>query len=69
MEPEELNLAKTIGKIVNDKMKCPKCNTEQNYIQVLCATGDFENYLFCPHCEFEFEIVVNIKKGWREGGN
>lgn len=55
MDDEELRLAKNIGEQMSGKILCPRQCVEG---QELSTFGDFENQLFCPHCEMEVDIVV-----------
>lgn len=55
MTDEELRLAKRIGEQMSGKILCPRECVEG---QELSTFGDFEDQLFCPHCEMEIEIVV-----------
>lgn len=55
MTDEELALAKNIGTQMSGKILCPRECVEG---QELSAYGDFEDQLFCPHCEMYVEIVV-----------
>lgn len=55
MNAEELKLAKNVGEQMSDKILCPRRCLEE---QKLSTYGDFEDQLFCPHCELDVEIVV-----------
>jgi hypothetical protein len=55
MTDEELALAKDIGEQMSGKILCPRKCVDG---QTLSVFGDFENQLFCPHCEMEIELVV-----------
>lgn len=58
MTAVELELAKNIGEQMSGKIICPrKCIAGQE----LSAYGDYEDMLYCPHCEMEVEITVR----WR----
>lgn len=59
MNNEELQLAKNIGEQMNSKILCPR---ECVVGQELSTFGDFEDQLFCPHCELEVEIVVKYRE-------
>jgi hypothetical protein len=52
---EELRLAKQIGEQMSDKILCPRECVDG---QTLSVFGDWEDSLFCPHCEMEVDIVV-----------
>ena len=55
MSDEELKLAKNIGEQMSGKILCPRKCVEG---QELFTYGDFEDRLFCPHCEMDVRIVV-----------
>lgn len=55
MSTEELALAKNIGEQMSGKILCPRECVEG---QTLSVFGDFEDTLFCPHCEMEVEIIA-----------
>jgi len=49
-------IEKKIGKSISGKLMCPLgCNDND---QEMFTMGDEENRLFCPHCDFSFEIVI-----------
>jgi len=51
-------LEKEMGfRIEKAKIYCPLCSDGE---QPMSTVGDFENELFCPHCNFSFEIKINI---------
>lgn len=58
MNVEELALAKNIGEQMDGKILCPR---ECIVGQMLSTVGDFEDQLFCPHCEMDVEIVVTYR--------
>jgi len=55
MSDTELQLAKNIGTQMSDKILCPRECVDG---QALSTFGDFEDGLFCPHCELEVSITV-----------
>lgn len=55
MNAHELALAKKIGEQMDGKILCPRECVEG---QTLSVFGDFEDTLFCPHCEMEVTLVV-----------
>lgn len=55
MSQDELALAKAIGEQMSGKILCPRRCVEG---QELSTFGDFEDQLFCPHCEMEVQITV-----------
>ena len=57
-EDKALVIAKQLGRqIAGNGILCPICGERSE--QFLSTMGDYENTLFCPHCEFEFTINVN----------
>ena len=52
------DIAKKIGELINGKITCPFSESCQQLDQKLSTYGDFENELFCPHCEGELTIKV-----------
>jgi hypothetical protein len=55
MTDEKLRLAKQIGEQMSGKILCPRECVDG---QTLSVFGDWEDSLFCPHCEMEVDIVV-----------
>jgi len=55
---EELQLARNISEQMNGKILCPRACFEG---QCLSTYGDFEDQLFCPHCEMDVEIIVKYE--------
>jgi hypothetical protein len=55
MNKEETRLAKNIGEQMSGKILCPRECVDG---QTLSTFGDFEDTLFCPHCEMEVQITV-----------
>jgi len=51
-------LAKNIGEQMNAVILCPRACVEG---QRLSTFGDFEDQLFCPHCELEVTITVKYE--------
>lgn len=45
---------------------CPVCseNMFDVSIQPLSSVGDFEETLFCPHCEIYVDLIVRIPDRW-----
>ncbi len=72
----EIELLKEIGRRVGTgkPLICPLC-TEIMYDgdseQELCSVGDYENVLFCPHCDLHLELKLVDKGGskWRFNEN
>ena len=74
--PSDLELEKDIGRQVTKQagddgdgrgeampLNCPVCrNDDENFIQPLCCYGDFENEIFCPHCDVSFKITLQRRK-------
>ena len=60
MNDEELRLAKNIGEQMSGKILCPRECVEG---QELSVFGDFEDSLFCPHCEMEVTLTVKYRDG------
>jgi len=61
----ELEIAKALGKQVSDgkPLTCPNCGQwepSQPDIQPLMSIGDFENTLFCPHCDLTVDLRVTL---------
>lgn len=51
-----------IGKQLSGKIICPRCRNEawkDEDQQTLSTYGDFENTLFCPHCELDLHLRVS----------
>lgn len=61
MTDMELKLAKDIGSQMSGKILCPRkcCGTDDP--QELSTYGDFEDKLFCPHCEMDVQITVDYR--------
>lgn len=55
MSDSELQLAKNIGEQMSGKILCPRNCVEGQQLSVF---GDFEDQLFCPHCELEVRLQV-----------
>ena len=50
------NLGMSIAAMAN--IPCPRCAEDEPMLeQNLAAFGDFENRLFCPHCEMEVSLI------------
>ncbi len=67
MGNSELNYAKNLGKQIakGGILFCPLCKEELtlNYgpdDQDLSSWGDYENTLFCPHCDTNIDLIVSI---------
>lgn len=61
MTPIEIaiNLGKQIA--ASQKILCPVCSPEaMDGEQPMSAFGDFENTLFCPHCDMTVELDVEL---------
>ena len=56
MDEIEEVLAKNIGEQMNGKILCP-CECVEG--QRLSTYGDYEDRLFCPHCELDIQITVD----------
>lgn len=53
----ELNYLKRVGEQFSPKgILCPYCVKYEMLEQELCAFGDMENRIFCPHCDYHFEL-------------
>lgn len=72
MDKAELSYAKNLGKQVakGNILYCPLCKEKLtteflSNDQDLSSFGDFENELFCPHCDITVELIVylGINKG------
>jgi rubredoxin len=51
-----------IGKQIDNKIVCPRCRVDTRKDedqQTLSTYGDFEDELFCPHCELDVELKVS----------
>ena len=59
----EIDLLKYIGKRVGEKkpLICPLCSSKDGE-QFLSSFGDYENELFCPHCDLHLELKL-VNKG------
>lgn len=64
-EAAQLKYARCIGKQIQNLQQifCPRCLEqesveEKRFYQNLCAVGDFEEELFCPHCELRIKVIV-----------
>ncbi len=55
MSDQEVRWAKEVGKQMDGKILCPRKCIEG---QELSVFGDFEEELFCPHCEVVIQITV-----------
>lgn len=74
MNESELNYAKNLGKQVakGGKLFCPLCKEKlttefSKDDQSLSSFGDFEDTLFCPHCDTTISIIVDLNRnngGW-----
>ena len=62
MTEDEMNWAKDLGKQIDlaDNILCPRRCVEG---QTMSALGDFEDILWCPHCEIEVRLVVSYSNG------
>ena len=40
---------------------CPRCKENKNE-QPLHSVGDYENLIFCPHCDLKFELTLGELK-------
>ena len=72
MNPAELSYAKNLGKQVakGSVLFCPLCKEKltTEFLpddQGLSSFGDFENNLFCPHCDTFIELTVSL---WKNNG-
>ena len=61
MTEKELIMAKDLGKTISMmQVPCPQCAIDEPMLeQDLCAFGDEEDILFCPHCELQ--VTMNLK--------
>lgn len=63
----ELEIAKAIGRNVGlgKPLICPECSdegaVEGEGVQLMSSIGDYENLLFCPHCDLRVDLVVKVK--------
>lgn len=63
-----LSYARCIGKQIQciQQIYCPYCLTlkleHKQMRQPLCAVGDFEEELFCPHCDLTVCLSVTIRE-------
>ena len=58
---KEQEYAKDIGKQLNGKIICPRCRMDgwpDSEQQTLSTYGDFEDILFCPHCELDLNLEI-----------
>ena len=72
----ELNYAKNLGKQVakGNILFCPLCKEKLTteflqHDQDLLSVGDYENELFCPHCDTYIDLIVHFSeanKKWAE---
>ncbi len=58
-----LEIAKFMGKLVvrGKPLRCPFCSDDNDNPeghQPMSSIGDFENKLFCPHCDLLIDLVV-----------
>ena len=64
----EIELLKAIGERVGKgwHLICPLCS-DNDREQHLSSFGDYENELFCPHCDLHLELKL-VDKGvtWRK---
>ena len=58
---DNLQMEKCVGKQIQNiqRVYCPKCFENEGFKQPLCAVGEFENELFCPHCELGIVIKIS----------
>jgi hypothetical protein len=56
--------ARCIGKQIQNVQVifCPRCLEVDAFKQNLCAIGDHEHGLFCPHCELAITIIVGAER-------
>ncbi|KKM90451.1 hypothetical protein LCGC14_1238540 [marine sediment metagenome] len=65
-------IAKALGGNVGlgKPLLCPICSPDSmNEEQPMSSVGDFENELFCPHCDLYAEIVVTYNPDQKEGSS
>jgi len=62
MTEKEKIMAKTLGLTISKmNVPCPVCAADEPMLeQDLCSFGDEENRLFCPHCELEVDLILEI---------
>ena len=68
MTEKELKIARNLGKQVakGNILYCPYCKEESTLEynnendQDLSSFGDYEETLFCPHCELTVELAVKL---------
>ena len=62
MNPTEaIEFALDIGKQLHGKVICPRCRVDSwpdEEQQTLSTYGDFEDTLFCPHCELDLHLRI-----------
>lgn len=70
----DIEIARTLGKQValGEALYCPFCSDKPPRSpkgkQLMLSTGDFEEELFCPHCDLSVKLAVksrgtNVDKG------
>lgn len=58
-DSEEIAIAKKIGNSISGKFNCPTCSLP-DHPQPIYVLGDFENELYCPHCDMTIELVIKL---------
>lgn len=63
----ELEIVKELGKQVasNKPLTCPNCaqwSGPKDELQPLSSFGDYEETLFCPHCDLTVSLTVILDK-------
>lgn len=58
-----IHYAKHIGQQIHDTQNiyCPNCIVVEEIEQPLSVIGDYENELFCPHCELRVYIKIEYE--------
>ncbi len=62
MNEVELKMARDLGKTISMmEVPCPRCAIDEPMLeQDMCSFGDYEEVLFCPHCELEVYMILNL---------
>lgn len=60
---EKTAMARRITAQMNNMILCPICRDNKQE-QELCTEGDFEEYLFCPHCDLTIKVEVVLFPRW-----
>jgi len=63
--PEDARLARLIGKQIDAAgILCPNRQERSHTDQPLATEGDWEEHLFCPHCDLA--VVITVRANRRE---